>query len=184
MRKSSSLEPQKASTQMSSKSFKAAEKSIKHAIAIPIFSTICPMSIRTWNRHRLSRHRTSHLNHFTKYDYMQSLLEEAITLINTLILSINSKNQVATPKICQPIMYFRKGHLRCRYGKLPDGAHPIPIVNTTWTQTPKTVIARNRASLDNHHNYTPHPHPHPRHSTISLTQTVIATVILYPHPNI
>ena len=130
------------------KIIKAAEKSIKNANAIPIFSTICPMSIRTWNRHRLSRHRTSHLNHFTKYDHMQSVLEEAITLINTSILSINSKNQVATPKICQPIMYFRKGHLRCRYGKLPDGVHPIPKVNTTWTQTLKTVITRNRASLD------------------------------------
>ena len=32
------------------KIIKAAEKSIKNANAIPIFSTICPMSIRTWNR--------------------------------------------------------------------------------------------------------------------------------------
>ena len=106
------------------------------------------MSIRTWNRHRLSRHHTSHLNHFTKYDHMQSILEEGITLVHTSILRITSKNQVATPKIYQPIMYFRKGHIRCRYGKLPDGVHPIPEVNTTWTQTLKTVIARNRASLD------------------------------------
>ena len=146
------------------KIIKAAVKSMKNARATPIFSTICPMSIRTWNRHRLSRHRTSHLNHFTKYDHMQSVLEDAIILISTSILSINSKNQVATAKICQPIMYFRKGHLRCRYGKLPDGVHPIPKINITWTQTLKTVLARNWASLDKiapHHNNTPSPPPPP-----------------------
>ena len=45
-------------------------------------------------------------------------------------------------------MYFLKGHLGFRYGKLPDGIHPIPKVNITWTQTLKTVITRKRASLD------------------------------------
>ena len=55
-------------------------------------------------------------------------------------------------------MYFRKGHLRCRYDKLPDGVHPIPKVNTTWTQTLKTVITRNRASLDK---IAPSPQLHP-----------------------
>ena len=110
-----------------------------------MFSTICPMSIRTWNGHAI-RHRSLQLNHFTKYDHMQLLLEEAITLINTSIRSINSKT-VATPKICQPIMYFCKGRSRFRYSKLPNGGHPTLKINTTWTQTLKAIITRHKASL-------------------------------------
>ena len=68
-------------------------------------------------------------------------------------------------------MYFNKGHLRCRYSKLPDG---VQTINTTWTQTLKTPLQ----------NYTPQPHPHLHHSINSPTQTVIVTEILYLHPKI
>ena len=97
---------------------------IKQLNAILIFATITPMSIQTWNKHRLHAHRTSHLNHFHHYQNMQDTIEEATLAIITTIHSINSSNKVITPKLAQEIIYKRHGHLRTRYGKLPDGVPP------------------------------------------------------------
>ena len=142
---------------------------IKQLNAIPIFATITPMSIQTWNKHRLHAHRTSHLNHFHRYQNMQDTIEEATLAINTTIHSINSSNKVTTPKLAQEIIYYRHGHLRTRYGKLPDGVHPNKKVLTSWTQTMKTIINKNTHTKSPNH--TP-PAP--------STQTIIQPVQINP----
>ena len=142
---------------------------IKQLNAIPIFATITPMSIQTWNKHRLHAHRTSHLNHFHHYQNIQDTIEEATLAINTTIHSINSSNKVITLKLAQEIIYYRHGHLRTRYGKLPDGVHPNQKVLSSWTQTMKTIINRNTGTKSLNH--TPPAPP---------TQTIIQPVQINP----
>ena len=141
------------------KIIKSAEKKIKNAKATPVFATICPMSIQRWNSFRLHQHKTSHLNYFNHYDHMQQIIEEAISLINTTILSINSKNKVATPKIAQPIMYLRNGHCRCRYGKLLDGVHPNENIQAEWKNTVEKILTKNRKSIKKAPKTLPPPTP-------------------------
>jgi len=119
------------------------------------------MSLRRWNKCRLNQHKTSHLQYFQKYDRMQTTLEEAIEKINSSILSINSKNHVATPKIAQPIMYLRNGHRRCRYGKLPDGVHPNENIKTEWKKIMTQVLKTNRIQKKKSPPKSPPKHSHP-----------------------
>jgi len=121
-------------------------KCIKKLKSIPIFATITPMSIQTWNKHRLHHHRTSHLNHYNSYQAMQQTLEEATMLINSSIHKLNSLNNVQTPKLAKDIIYYRHGNLRTRYGKLPDGVHPNRNVISSWTNTMKIIIDKNTKS--------------------------------------
>ena len=90
---------------------------------------------------------------------MQQIIEEAISLINTTILSINSKNKVATPKIAQPIMYLWNGHRRCRYGKLLDGVHPNENIQAEWKNTVEKILTKNRKSIKKAPKTLPPPTP-------------------------
>ena len=74
---------------------------------------------------------------------MQQIIKKVISLINTTILSINSKNKVATPKIAQPIMYLWNGNHRCRYGKLLDGVHPLENSQAEWKNTVENILTKN-----------------------------------------
>ena len=58
------------------KNFRESAARILKQKAIPIFATINPMSIQTWNKHRLQVHRTSHLNYFHQYQKMQDTIEQ------------------------------------------------------------------------------------------------------------
>ena len=70
---------------------------IKSYGAIPIFCTIAPSSLHTWNHTRLSQKKTSHLEHFNNYPHMQENLIQAIIRTNQVINEMNETNQVATP---------------------------------------------------------------------------------------
>ena len=76
---------------------------------------------------------------------MQEDLHTAIDLINKSIHSINSNNNVVTPKLAQPIMYKRNGQWRCRYGNLPDRVHANNKLNINWINTMNTVMDKNMA---------------------------------------
>ena len=89
-----------------------AEATVKELGAIPIFCTVAPMNLKTWNSKRLQQHKTTHLKHSQHYfgpsqdnphyTYnMQITLENAVTHINQNIYSINHHNGMYTPKIAE-----------------------------------------------------------------------------------
>ena len=141
--------------------------------AIPIFATITPRSIQTWNKHRLQVHRTSHLNYFHQYQKMQDTIEAATLEINKTIHNINSTNKVHTLKLAQDIIYHRHGHLRT-HGKLPDGVHPNKNIITSWTKKMKEIINRNIQA----HPQTPTLPPPPSQNTHPTS------IYMYPQPQI
>lgn len=111
--------------------------------ATPIFSTICPMSIATWNNVRLSQHKTAYLSSFHDYPEMQSKQETVIAELNRIIHTLNRSINVHTPRLCNTVMYRRKGHLRCRYGKLSDGVHASKKLSDTWIDIIDNILNLN-----------------------------------------
>ena len=124
--------------------FVSTAECIKKAGATPVFATIAPMSIATWNSHRLHKHRTTHLTFFKNYDIMQTKLELLISSINKNIHQINKSNNVHTPRLSKSIMYQRRGHSRCRYGMLVDGVHPSLKLSASWIDTLDRVFDLNK----------------------------------------
>ena len=135
--------------------FKSTAEKIKNANATPIFSTICPMSLDTWNHRRLSQHRTSHLSSFPYYPLMQEKHESVILKINQEIHLLNKSYNMHTPRLAKSVMYHRKGQLRCRYGRLVDGVHPNHNLQLEWVDTLDRVLDLNRSSP----NQLPPPEP-------------------------
>ena len=135
--------------------FKSTAEKIKNANATPIFSTICPMSLDTWNHRRLSQHRTSHLSSFPYYPLMQEKHESVILRINQEIHLLNKSYNMHTPRLAKSVMYHRKGQLRCRYGRLVDGVHPNHNLQLEWVDTLDRVLDLNRSSP----NQLPPPEP-------------------------
>ena len=80
------------------------EKELKLLGAKPCFMTIPPCSIETWNLHRLTTGRTTHLSHHKHYEDMQPNLISVINEINKFIVSINSSNEMSTPFIANTII--------------------------------------------------------------------------------
>ena len=116
---------------------------IKKTNATPVFCTICPMSLATWNRRRLSQHRTAYLSKFPSYTPMQAKHEEVILKVNQSIHLLNRANNMNTPRLANPVIYRRKGQVRCRYGKLVDGVHPNRNLQKEWVDTLDKVIDLN-----------------------------------------
>ena len=102
-----------------------------------------PSHIETWNRHRLSQHKTSHLLRYTEYDTMQENLEKTVIKINKFIHTINSSNSVATPRLSKHIIYHRNSTIRTRYGKLVDGVHATDKLNSELVETLEHAINKN-----------------------------------------
>ena len=126
--------------------FTCTAEKIKKTNATPIFSTICPMSVITWNRRRLSQHRTSHLASFPSYPLMQAKHEAVILKVNQAIHLLNRANMMNTPRLANPVIYRRKGQVRCRYGKLVDGVHPNRNLQKEWVDILDKVLDLNRST--------------------------------------
>ena len=122
-----------------------AQIKILNANAIPIFSTIAPMSLQTWNSVRLQQQKTSHLLHSHQYEDMQELLIDTTIAINKQIIEINSIVNMHTPKLGEEIIHkpgANRSH-RTRYGRLVDGVHLCPESNLAWADTLLDTIIRN-----------------------------------------
>ena len=125
------------------KAIKTAETTIKTHNAIPVFCTIIPCTLDTWNHHRLNNHVTTHLLHFSDYTRMQENLHTTIHLINQQIHVINSSKNVITPRISKEVTYKRGGHWRYRYGRLWDGTHATEKLNKKICEILKLAIEKN-----------------------------------------
>ena len=130
-----------------------AEATIKKRNATPVFCTIIPCSLSSWNHHRLKSHCTTHLLHFNSYEHMQDRLHTTINLINQRIQEINSENNVITPRISKEVAFKRKGNWRYRYGQLCDGTHGTEKLNATLSEVLTLAIERDseKHSHGSHH---------------------------------
>ena len=122
--------------------------------AIPIFCTIAPMDISTWNHHRLENHRTSYLLHHREYSNMQENLNSATVFINHQIISLNDTHALETPKLAQEIIFkpgLRRPTYRLKHSNLQtDGCHVTEDVNCTWRMALDITATRNRQYLNYH----------------------------------
>ena len=113
--------PVDANHKMEMKYYDSSNK-IKQLGSHPCYCTIAPMHLDKWNSHRLSKHKTSHLQHFRQYADMQELLIQTIVTANQFITSLNIANDMFTPRIASDILYksgANRAHHRCKYQKLP-----------------------------------------------------------------
>lgn len=114
--------------------------------AIPVFSTIPPSSIETWNQTRLSQKKTTHLNHYLKYPTMQDSLLATIIDVNHKIIQINNENSVHSPFLADTVIHKPgqdKKH-RPHYSRLSDGVHPTESTKVMWANKLLKAILKNR----------------------------------------
>ena len=115
--------------------------------AIPVFTTIYPMSLADWNQHRLLKNKTSHLSYSNEYPLMQSKLEESVRYVNEEIIASNVKTGVATPLIHKHLIHNRgQGKFAFKYNFLSDGCHPTQVLQQKVAVSLRQAITKNRAS--------------------------------------
>ena len=127
----------------------ASMDSIIQTGAVPIFSTIAPMSFHTWNHVRLEQGKTSHLLHFKEYESMQEIHYQALTYINSAIVDINRIRGWSTPHLASQILQKRgmDRPYRFRHQRLVDGCHPTDYVIGKWKVEMQTTIQTNRSRI-------------------------------------
>ena len=114
--------------------------------AMPIFTTIYPLSLKDWNNTRLRQNKTKTLRHSDKYDEMQQHLESLIEEINKKIVQLNVKIGMATPLIHKFLLHNRgKGKFAAKYNLLVDGCHPSPTLKQKIANSIKISISKNRS---------------------------------------
>ena len=100
----------------------AANKILKLGVS-PIFCTIFPMHLATWNNLRLKQHKTNTLNYQGEYNTMQQKLEEHIDAINSHITQMNSSRHYCTPLLHTNMEKNRRNKKYLHYKLLTDGCH-------------------------------------------------------------
>ena len=105
-----------------------------------------PCSLEAWNLHRLNTGRTTHLIHHRHYPDMQSNLIFVINEINKFIVSINSRNGMATPFLTNTIIQScgPSKTYRVHYDRLVDGTHATTTINEKWAKMITKAITTNR----------------------------------------
>ena len=123
---------------------------IKDLHCIPIFATIAPCSLITWNSQRLTNHCKSHLRHKHQYKEMQDKLNINTLKMNETIIELNNRNDVFTPKLGRVIIFKQNAKRmtpRVRYWKLTDGTHPNQQTVDEWRSILLDAIIDNRRTL-------------------------------------
>jgi len=104
---------------------KTASDIISDTGALPIFSTILPGHLESWNLTRLNQGKTSALQYSSQYDVMQKNLHSCIIQINKSIVAQNISKAMTTPLVHEIIQCIRKpGQYSFMYNRLAsDGVH-------------------------------------------------------------
>lgn len=125
--------------------FKQIQSQVLDFGAIPIVTTIYPIDLATWNHIRLNQRKTSTLKFQSEYGSMQMALNEAINMLNDVIISLNKNVKVATPMIHKCLLHnVRKGIKHWQYHKLVDGCHPDDSLNDDIAKSLHRAIQLNR----------------------------------------
>ena len=114
-------------------SFHEAAERLERIDVLPVFATVIPFHIKTWNTHRKTIGATSYLTHEKNYPNMQRRLNQMICEINKFIITLNKNHDpsLVTPDLAQFHVKSqgesRKPSQRHRYiynGMKKDGCHP------------------------------------------------------------
>ena len=77
---------------------------------------------------------------------MQAKHETVILKVNQAIHLLNRANMMNIPRLANPVIYRRKGQVRCRYGKLVDGVHLNRNLQKEWVDILDKVLDLNRST--------------------------------------
>ena len=161
--------PEEALIRMKNAITSAQESIQENHNAKTCFATITPISLKTWNNHRLSTRKTSILKYEAQYESMQDNLIQATVDINKYIISSNNKNGMPTPRLAKKIIKksgkFRQTP-RVYYAKLPDGVHPnentaeewINIISLTILEAKRPDLFCNGFYIGNSEHFKPSEH--------------------------
>ena len=140
------MEPWQKTVDRVTKSIYSAAESMFKLNVTPIFCTIPPMSIHTWNHHRLEKGNTSFLIHHNHYEEMQYPLISAIQSINNNIVQFNSSNGVTTPHLATTVMTNMGPNRRPRvfYNRFRDGVHAAKDLKKKWAKKLYKAMCENR----------------------------------------
>ena len=113
----------------------------------PVFCTIAPSYLHTWNKIRLSQHQTCMLKHNDQqYQDMQKNMIYSIVEINKHIVRTNISNNMHTPKLADVVIRKKgKGRgYRLFADKFRDGVHPTDDTRERWAELILSAIKINR----------------------------------------
>ena len=77
------------------------------------------------------------------YGLNQQALNEAVPLINEILMDINAETCFPTPKLADSVHVIRRRHYTARYRTMPDGLHPDATAQKEWS----TILACNAVVL-------------------------------------
>ena len=126
--------------------YQEADQRVRRLGIRPCFATVPPSVLADWNNFRLSSGRTAFLLHEPHYHDMQSLLNRSCQGINSIIVSINRSNGMATPFIAGTIMDTKSnkmGHKlepRVFRRKYFDGVHATDTTLKEWAKVMAKAI--------------------------------------------
>ena len=117
--------------------------------ATPIFCTIPPAHLETWNTKRKEQRKTHILKHTEKYPTMQQHLQDSLIKINKFINNMNMTNNSYTPKLADTVIRKKgrgKGY-RLYFENLSDGVHATNNTTEKWAEIIVKAIMRNRYTI-------------------------------------
>lgn len=127
--------------------FMGAEKKLREKGLIPVFATIAPMDLRSWNFSRTKNttrksRKTAYLEHTDEYSIMQYNLNSVVLKMNEHIKRINHRNNVQNLDLAMD--FIKEREPRGRQGRrrspkirtgetlLRDGCHPTQVIASKW----------------------------------------------------
>lgn len=113
--------------------------------SIPIFCTIVPQHLSSWNTSRFDQNKTSQLNYSSSYEHMQTRLMDTTKALNVFLLELNQTLNLSTPCLHRSVMHNqKKGKTYFQHTLLVDGCHASAKVKESWAAGIGGAITRNR----------------------------------------
>ena len=130
--------------------YRRANLEVKQTGVTPVFATISPIHLRTWNLERLAQRKTTHLQHIHEYRHMQNQHELCVQILNRHISAINEENGMQTPRLAKHVLQKRGKNQNYRFrtdrfGK--DGCHPSQKLVERWIRELQECMEVNRVRI-------------------------------------
>lgn len=125
----------------------AGARKILSAGAIPVFCTVTPMILASWNQSRLSKRKTSYLLHERDYGAMQQQHIDTVVMLNRRIDALNQQHHMQTPRLGGIVLQKRgtSGGYRLRENRLAsDGCHLTEETDDRWIKLLRETADTNR----------------------------------------
>ena len=129
--------------------YRRASREIKSMNVTPVFATISPIHLRSWNLMRLAQRKTVRLYHAENYRHMQTQHELCVQMINRHISAINDENGLQTPRLAKHVLQKRgkNKNYRFRSDRFEDGCHPSQDLVERWVRELQECMDVNRIRI-------------------------------------